>query len=200
MCRFIDSIKVKNGRWYYPDFHNKRINRTIQAFYQKKTDIRIENDLRIPAGCRSGLYKCRLVYTDQIIRQDFILYQKKKMASLKGVYDDEISYGYKYEDRQRLNELFSQRGSCDDVIIIRKGRVTDASYSNLVFYDGRDWITPSSPLLPGTCRKRLLENGVIKEKAIPPEEIRNFLKVRLINAMMDFAEAPEVPVENIILA
>lgn len=200
MCRFIDSIKVMNGRWYYPDVHNERINRTIQAFYQIKADIRIENDVRIPVDCRSGLYKCRLVYADQIISQEFIPYQMKEVASLKGVYDDEISYGYKYEDRQRLNELFSQRGSCDDVIIIRKGRVTDASYSNLVFYDGRDWVTPSSPLLPGTCRKRLLENDVIIEKAIFPEDLKNFPKVRLINAMMDFDEAPEVPVENIILA
>ena len=68
----------------------------------------------------------------------------------------------KLRQRGKLNELFAKKGSCDDVIIVRNGLITDSSYANLIFFDGREWITPKVPLLEGTCRARLLASGKIK--------------------------------------
>jgi Aminotransferase class IV. len=51
-------------------------------------------------------------------------------------------------------------------------------------FDGKDWFTPKLPLLRGTCRTALIDNGIIKEKDIRPEELSSYSFVRLFNAMI----------------
>ncbi|MBK8371293.1 MAG: hypothetical protein IPL20_08025 [Saprospiraceae bacterium] len=46
---------------------------------------------------------------------------------------DDIEYPYKWVERPELDEVFRQKGNADEIIIIRKGWVTDAYYYNLVF-------------------------------------------------------------------
>jgi 4-amino-4-deoxychorismate lyase len=100
------------------------------------------------------------------------------------VTDDDIDYRFKYADRRRLQSLFARRGDCDDVLIVRNGLLTDTSYCNIVLYDGQDWWTPDTPLLPGTARQRLLDEGLIRERRIRVEDLPRFEHIRLINAML----------------
>jgi 4-amino-4-deoxychorismate lyase len=101
------------------------------------------------------------------------------------VYDDEIEYSYKYENRERLNELKERRQDCDEIMIVKNGCITDTSFSNLVFYDGKKYLTPAQPLLNGTKRKLLLQQGWISEATIKPEDLNNFQHCGLINAMLN---------------
>jgi len=75
--------------------------------------------------------------------------------------------------------------------------VTDSFAANLLFFDGETWVTPDSPLLKGTKRQFLIDQGIIFEKKIREEDIRNYLKVGLINAMIGFEEMPVIAVEKI---
>jgi 4-amino-4-deoxychorismate lyase len=100
------------------------------------------------------------------------------------VYDDEIEYSYKYENRDRLNVLKESRQDCDEIIIVKNGCITDTSFSNLVFYDGKKYLTPAQPLLNGTKRKLLLQQNWISEATIKPEDLNNFHHCGLINAML----------------
>jgi 4-amino-4-deoxychorismate lyase len=50
----------------------------------------------------------------------------------------------------------SNAEGCDDIIIVRNGFVTDASYANLIFRKGDEWFTPATFLLAGTMRAFLL--------------------------------------------
>lgn len=124
-------------------------------------------------------------------------YEAKNITSLKIVYDNAIEYAYKFEDRSVLNNLFSQRNDCDDILIIKNGLVTDSSYSNVVFFDGARWITSAKPLLAGTMRQYLLDTGAIFEDEIRVEQISLFKKVRLINALLGF-DVPELSVSQIV--
>jgi 4-amino-4-deoxychorismate lyase len=113
------------------------------------------------------------------------------------VHHESIDYHIKYTDRQILQQLFDQRGDCDDIIIVKNGFVGDSYTANLLFFDGKNWYTPTTPLLKGTKRQFLLDQGVISEKEIREEDIKSYQKVGLINALIDFEEMPEVPFEMI---
>ena len=108
----------------------------------------------------------------------------KLAVTLQLVYSDDIDYTYKSTDREALNRLFACRGERDDILIVRRGLLTDTSIANIALFDGKDWFTPKLPLLRGTCRTALIDNGIIKEKDIRPEELSSYSFVRLFNAMI----------------
>ena len=95
-----------------------------------------------------------------------------------------------------MEELFAQRGNCDDVLIVKKEKITDSSYANVVFFDGKDWCTPKDPLLKGTCRARLLDQGRIKEAALGVEDLKKFQGLKLINALRDMNQ-PIIPINRL---
>lgn len=91
-----------------------------------------------------------------------------------------------------------QKQSCDDILIVKNGFVTDSSISNIIFFDGYKWVTPDTPLLKGTMRQFLLEAAEIKEETITVQNLTTFTSFRLINAMLGF-DGPEIDVSKIVL-
>jgi hypothetical protein len=132
----------------------------------------------------SGM-KCRVIYDGGGIKEiSYEAYQMRPVHSLQLVYSDDIDYTYKSTDREALNRLFACRGERDDILIVRRGLLTDTSIANIALFDGKDWFTPKLPLLRGTCRTALIDSGIIKEKNIRPEELSSYSFVRLFNAMI----------------
>jgi 4-amino-4-deoxychorismate lyase len=72
--------------------------------------------------------------------------------------------------------------------MVKNGLVSDTSYCNILFYDGAEWLTPEVPLLAGTQRQHLLDLGKIKTEKITPNDLHNYHKFMLINAMLEFDE------------
>lgn len=105
---------------------------------------------------------------------------------------DDINYQYKYYNRSKINELFQQHENCDDILIVKNEFVTDISYANIVFWDGDKWITPSTPLLHGTKRQKLINQKIITEKEIKLSDLHLFEKARIINAMIDLEESSDI--------
>jgi 4-amino-4-deoxychorismate lyase len=68
----------------------------------------------------------------------------------------------------------------------------------VAFFDGSSWLTPSTPLLPGTQRAFLLENGVIHEAALQEIDLTGFSHIKLFNAMMDWERAPMLETSAIV--
>jgi 4-amino-4-deoxychorismate lyase len=112
------------------------------------------------------------------------------------VYSDNLVYDLKYLDRSCLISLIN-RSSADDILIIKEGCVTDSSFTNIVFTDGKRWVTPDTPLLCGTMREKLLIKGIINTERITVDNIFQFTHFRLINAMLGFS-SPILPTYNII--
>ena len=90
-----------------------------------------------------------------------------------------------------MNILLRDSG-CDEIVIVRRGLVTDASAFNLVFESADGLFTPAGPLLAGTKRQELLERGLIAARRIEAQELGDYLNVRFINTMTDLKEAPKV--------
>lgn len=185
MSRFIESICCIDGEILNLALHQKRVDKTFtHFFYQQPIQLR-ELIKEVP---KAGKYKCRIVYDGSNIGIDFQSYQKKQINSLKIIEGSHIEYDFKYENRLELTSLFELRRNCDDIIIVKNQMLTDSYFANLAFFDGTNWLTPKKPLLNGTRRQLLIQQGKIKEANISIRSLTNFKHVSLINAMFDLGD------------
>jgi 4-amino-4-deoxychorismate lyase len=198
MCRLLETIKIKNGKLHNINLHNERLNRSRQELFGINDKIDLENEIHLQENTLNGISKCRIVYSKFIEEIDIIPYQFRKIGSLKIVENNEIKYTYKYYDRYFINQLYALREKCDDILIINNGRVTDTSYCNIVFSDGKKLLTSFMPLLKGIKREQLLNEGIIIEEDIKRKDIHLFKKVFLINAMIDLDDKMEILTSKII--
>ncbi len=196
MCLLFETIKVCNKKLFNIEYHNERMNNSRKDLFDSKNNIDIKESISLPIEIGNGLYKCRVIYSNDIESVEYIPYTKKKIQTIRLIECNSIDYMYKYVDRKCLDELLAQ-SSADEIIIVKDGFITDTSYSNLVFYDGNKWFTPAKPLLKGTKRKKLLNEKLIFEQEIKIEDLIAFEKVSLINAMLDLGEV-ELKVDSIL--
>jgi len=198
MFRFIETIRYQDGKLHNMEYHNERFNQTRKEFCKCHKYKKIEDIIEIPSGLSSIPYKCRLIYGRLIEKTEFLPYKKKEIQRLKLVIDDTIEYAYKFKDRSAIDLLLQQKGEADDIIIVKNGQLTDASYANLAFFDGTQWFTPDTPLLRGTMRSYLVDKGLLKEVSIRPEDLSGYSRVRLINSMMNLEDGIELDCSTII--
>lgn len=198
MSLLLESIKVYNKRLYNIEYHNVRMNNSRAELFNAKEQIDLSKIISVPENLSNDLYKCRVIYSEEIISVDFQRYKKKKISSLQIVHDDEITYSHKFEDRTKIEKHLSV-AKADEILIIKNGFITDTSFSNVVFFDGIKYFTPSSPLLKGTKIAKLIAEGIIQEEEIRLNDIQKFKFVYLVNALLDLKEENRIPIEKIIL-
>ncbi|MBI5572924.1 MAG: aminotransferase class IV [Elusimicrobia bacterium] len=184
----METIKIEAGIPCNISFHNLRLNNSRKELFGCRDFIKLENIIKIPLDMKSGLYKCRLIYSDTIKKLEFLPYHKRKIKCLKVVVCNGIEYNYKYENRECLNELLELKQNCDDILLVKNKKITDTSFSNVVFFDGKKWITPSTPLLKGTKREKLLSEKKIVQDEIKTSDLKYFQKAALINSMLDLTD------------
>lgn len=197
MCLLFESIKILNGVPLNIRWHENRIRRSLDEIslpYDKDIPLNIP----IPDEFKQGIVKCRYTFGKVSGKISFEFYKKKSIRTLKLVTSDTIDYHLKFCDRRLLDSLYEKRNGCDDILIVKNGFITDTSISNVVFFDDNKWYTPARPLLKGTCRERLLENGLISEMEIHQNDLRSFRYCKLINAMRDFDDGENIPIDRII--
>ena len=204
MSRLIESICLNDGMFYRLPYHQARMDKTVREIFHQINTIQLKDVLNIQSYPTRGLFKCRIVYDTSIYSIEFLPYAITPVNSLKIVEGNTIDYAYKYADRSALHQLYELREGCDDIIIVknaclpdRQGLLSDSYYSNIILYDGHHWITPATPLLYGTMRQALLDDGKIKMETIHLADIRLFKKVKLINAMLGL-NGPELSISQIV--
>ena len=194
MCRFIETIKIEDGKILNLHFHNLRLNATRKDFFGTQAPLlRLEDFITLPASTECT--KCRVIYAEQIEEITYSAYQMRKVNSLKLVFPNVIEYPYKKENREALQKLFAEKGAQDEVLIVRDGLLTDTSIANVALYDGHEWLTPTHPLLRGTKRAELLARKAIREADIPADSFFSYTKIAIFNAMIDF-EALVIPINK----
>lgn len=197
MCLLFETIRIEDGKVMYPRWHEARMSRSRIELWDMHDPVSLSRIIEVPEDMKAGLVRCRITYGPDPESITFSRYKRRHVTSLKMVECNHIDYHLKRADRSLLDELFSLRGNCDEIIIIKKGLITDTSVSNLIFFDGDQWYTPETPLLKGTCRERLLKEGKIKEKHIRPCDLDQFSGFKMINAMRYATEESMTPVSVI---
>lgn len=199
--KLLETIRFENGVFSNLLFHQNRMNESRKKLFNCSDEIDLALSLYKNSSSieDNQLYKCRIIYDVEINNIEYIPYYPPSVKSLQLVVCDEIEYSHKYLDRKQINELLSKKGVADDIIIVKHGRITDSSIFNLLFYNGKQWITPAFPLLKGTQRTSLLYQEKIKVADIIPSNLHNFSKIRLINAMLRFEDEVDINIEDIYL-
>jgi 4-amino-4-deoxychorismate lyase len=197
MCRLFETIRVINGVPQHLSWHEARMNHARKEIWKSDIPIILGQLITVPPELSSGPVRCNILYGPEIQQVIFKKYEKRNIRSLKLVSCNDIDYHFKYTDRSVLEELLAFRGAYDEIIVVKNGMITDTTLSNLIFYDGRNWFTPSKPLLKGTCRNRLLAMGSLIEQDIRPGDLKKFTGCKLINALRDPDEELLIPVSEI---
>ena len=196
--QFVETIKIKEEKAQALAYHQERMVRTIRKFFPSLCNASMPSLEKLINPTESmDFYKARVVYGEQGVETvEYAPYSMRNINSLQVVEDDTITYDYKSTDRSHLNALLEKKGSSDDIIIVKHGLLTDTSFTNLAIYDGKQWLTPKHPLLPGTKRAALLDKAIIREADITLENLRKAKRVSLFNAMIEFGER-EIAIENV---
>ncbi len=193
--RFIESIRVCDGKFCSLEWHLRRMRQTI-AYWQYPLDLSILS-WQVPEELGSGIFKCRIVYDSKIREMTYSPYQSRIIRSLKLVDGDALDYAFKYEDRSVIMRLLQLKESCDDIFITKGGYITDTSYSNVVLENSEGLFVPHTFLLNGTRRQRLLFEGIVRERAIRPSDLGQYHRLYLINALIGLEEDVSLPLSAV---
>jgi 4-amino-4-deoxychorismate lyase len=188
MYLLIETIKVVEGQIQNAAYHNRRLNNARKELFDCKGAIDVIEHLKLKDAELNGIQRCTITYNESIVGIKVQPYTKRKIESLKLIVDNTIDYSYKYADREQLNELSAKREGCDEILIIKNGLITDTSFSNIVFFDGKKWVTPKEPLLEGTKRQQLIDELIIEAEKIKLSDLKRFSKACLINAMLEMGD------------
>lgn len=196
MSLLFETIKVKNKTLLNLEYHNARLNKSRKDLLGCTDFIDLREEISVPKGISNDVFKCRVLYSREVEQIQFIPYTMRQIRTIKIVECDTIEYYYKFADRKIFSNLM-ESVEADDILIIKNGMVTDTSFSNIIFFDGTNWITPETPLLQGTKRDKLLKEKIIYERSITKNDLQRFEKAALINAMIDLEESPNIKIQNI---
>lgn len=195
----IETIRVENGTYCYPESHLLRMERSARQLFG--TSSPLPQLPPVPEQWRKGVVKCRILYSQKVESIEYLPYEPRLIRSLRLVEGGQIDYHLKYADRQPLEDLRVLRNGCDEVIILRDGQVTDTSYSNLLLLSDIGIFTPAVSLLAGVMRQRLIEQGIAKPLYITGQELvsgaHGIHSVMLINAMLPPGTIPAIPIGSI---
>lgn len=198
MSLLVETIKIMDGVAVNLPYHERRLNRTRRELFGASPDIDLSRTLLVPAFAGKGLFKCRIEYNDHIRSIEFNPYKFRTIRTLRMVEAGDLDYSFKWVERSGIEKLLEQKGECDDILMVKDGKITDTSYANIILRgaDNR-WYTPSEPLLRGTRREWLLDSGIVTEREITPASLKRFRELRLINTMMDIEDSESIAVRAI---
>ncbi len=184
----LETIRISDGTPLHLSYHQHRMDMARRYLWRMDSSLPLGVVCEAPAEYKRGRVKCRITYDYRIHKVEWSHYTPKRERSLQLVDGADLNYAFKYADRKGIERLMGLRGDADDILIVKDNLITDTSYCNVVCFDGSRYFTPAEPLLAGTCRARLIAEGVLETADIRPEDLAHFQKIFLINAMLDLGE------------
>ena len=196
MSLFIETIQLIDGQPMRIDFHQARVDRSLNSFYGSHTHFDLQTCIDVPEPFRNGVAKCRVVYKKKVVDIHYGNYSEKRPKCIKLVESD-VRYAFKFADRMVFQELLESNPGYDDVILTRNGLITDSTYCNLLFRKQGAWYTPEEPLLEGTRRASLLQSGLVRTAKIHKNDLDHYDALMLVNALLEFKAARALPISII---
>lgn len=190
----LETIRIEEGQIHNLPYHQNRCTKSRQKLFHSSDVLDLSSIIDAP---KVGLYRCRILYAERLHSIEYIPYTPKEIQRLKIISSD-IEYSLKYANRDALNALLESNKDVDEVIIEKNGYLTDTTISNIAFFDGKQWLTPEEPLLEGTMRAKLIDEGFLQTKQIKKDELQNYSQVGLMNAMIGFKILNIDTIQNII--
>ncbi len=189
MYPFFETIRIENKKAQNLKYHQERVNKTFKVFYPDFEPLNLE-EIQQDFPPEKKLTKCRISYNANFFTFECKPYVEKVYDKFKVVEVDDFEYSFKYTKRDFFEEVQLQYPDYG-IIFVKNGKVTDTTYSNLVFLANQKWLTPVTVLLKGTQRAKLIDEYKISESDVAVKELREFKKFKLINSMLDLDNSTE---------
>lgn len=199
MSLFLETIRIVEGKPQNLAAHENRITRSQLALDGSRLLSPLPEIFDETPPPHFGIHKARIIYNHDLYKIEYHHYEKAKIDSLQVYHEKSIYYPYKFANRCMLECIKSGLPENTEAMIVVGKRITDTTYSNLAFWDGSKWLSPKYPLLPGTMRSLLIDQKIIELMDIGIDDLKTFKKVRMINAMMPWDEAIELPISQVYL-
>ncbi|MCK5820259.1 MAG: aminotransferase class IV [Bacteroidales bacterium] len=197
MSLLLESIRINQGKPDNLSAHEERISRSQLALEGIRQLPPLEKIFKSTPPPNTRLLKARIVYNSDMYKIDYHEYSRAIIKSLQVCQEKSIYYPHKFANRRRLNNLKKTFPKYTEALIVIGNRITDTTFTNLAFWNGKKWLSPMYPLLPGTRRASLINQGLIELHDIQLSQLMDFEKVRLFNAMMPWDEAIEISISQV---
>jgi len=169
-------------------YHQRRIDLAYKNFFKSQSLLNLEQILQNAPSDK--IYRAKIIYNkDGLQELNYYPYKRKTVNSIALIEAPNIDYKYKYLKREIFEKL-SIIYKADEYLITQNGFLTDTTIANIALFDANSnlWHTPKRALLKGTTRQRYLEQKRIEEKEIHYKDLKNYSKIALLNAMVDWQE------------
>lgn len=180
-----ETIRIQNGRVRNIKYHNLRCNTSRKTLFGSKDFIDLRK-LIDGSLIKTPEVKCRITYAEKIEKVEYEPYSIRPIHTLHFLDIGDFVYPFKYKNREKLTAFFNQRGENDDIVMTKKGYLTDTYYANIALRKNEKWYTPKEPLLKGCTRAKLLEKGLISTSEIHIDQIHEYDVITIFNAMIPF--------------
>lgn len=184
MQKLLETLKIIEGEIQHVAFHQARMQHSCKELGIASVAPDLTSILS--TAPQQGEYRARIIYQQQIEHVEYFPIQPRVFKMFKVITADNLVYSHKFLERTDLNTYYAARGLADDVLLVKAGFITDTSIANVAFWDSTRWITPHLPLLQGTTRARLLQQGQLTLAEITPAMLPQFEKMALLNTMLGF--------------
>jgi para-aminobenzoate synthetase/4-amino-4-deoxychorismate lyase len=105
---------------------------------------------------------------------------------------DDVFLFHKTTNRAVYERALSMVQDCDDVLLWNEhGEITETTIYNVVVEKGEARWTPALPggLLGGVFRSQLIREGLIQERVLTKDDVRNADRLFVINSVRKWREA-----------
>ena len=181
--KLLETIRIEDGKIHNLPYHERRMRRALDRFYPSSDIPALSKVLEDYPS--KGLYRCRVIYAESIEKIEYLPYFRQEKKLFAAV-EFEGNYEYKYSERKEFEILTQLYPDVDELILCKNGLLTDTTTANIALLKKGKWLTPASPLLEGTTRERLLEEGFLSTADLYIDEIDSFDGFALMNAMIGF--------------
>ncbi|MEA3522748.1 MAG: aminotransferase class IV [Campylobacterota bacterium] len=176
--QFLETLCAIDAQIEHLKYHQKRVNNTLG------NDTLLLSKILNPP--KKGCYRCRIVYDNKDVCITYHPYRLHLPQSFKLVHANSLDYHFKYANRQAIDDLKQAHSAYDEILIVKNNLITDTSIANVAFLDKDRWISPKTPLLEGTTRMRLIEEGLLHVSDISLDAMSSYQGFAVMNAMTGF--------------
>ncbi len=185
---FFETIKVKDGKLLNLKYHQQRVDRT-RSFFSFNTKLElIKQEFELP---KKGLFRLRVDYARSVKLSTCTELTCREFREFR-VVESDTEYGFKYANRDKLDALKRDK---KEIIIAKDGFIRDTTISNIALLIDGIWLTPKNPLLAGTTRARLIDEGFLRCEELSVEDLEKAESFAIMNALIDFKIVKEVRIE-----
>lgn len=188
MFPLFETIRIHQQKIVHFEDHLARMKHSIKALSGRDLQFELNEKNILQEIKNDALLKCKILYNENDFEIEISNYEKRLIENIVFIHDDNISYPLKFVNRNCFLKHTQNLQTTTEPIFIVNGLLTDSSYSNIALWNGHEWHTPKEPLFFGVRRNILLNEFKIFEKEISINDIHQYQKISLINAMLDLGD------------